>query len=337
MGGFMKKWAMHALWICSFLSAASCATSAYEMTRHIVEGNDSALKGDYSASIVHYDKALESVPDSPAAKRNLGIVLVKVGNYKRAKDTLASITKFYPTDGEVFYFLGEAQRGLQDFSAAAQSYQIALRIDSKDIRAQKALAWTWHKTGQNDRALMLMQPLLKSHPNDLQARLISAWALNRKKMFSEAAAILAEVEKSGFKVRSNDKVSAESERALLMTALGDSYYGLENFNKASLLYAEVLKTRPFLVPALVGSAKCDIRQGTTPRALLKLERAVRADPNAPDAHFLLARLNEKTDSNKALFYHKRFLLLAKGKNEFAEAINISRQVISKSERKTAER
>ena len=314
-----------------------CATSAHEMTRSIVEGNDAALRGDYAGSIARYEEALHAVPDSTPARRNLGIVLVKVGSYKRARDTLASVTKSYPTDIEVFYFLGEANRGLQDYTAAAGAYQRALRLDSGDIRAQKALAWTWHKTGQQDRALMLMQPLLKASPGDLQVRLIVAAAYNKKKRYKEAAQALEVVEKAGFKIQSRDKISGDSERALLMTALADANYGLENFSKAALLYGEVLKTRPFLAPALVGSAKCDIRTSQNQRAVTKLERAVKADPDAADSHYLIARLYEKLDATKALFYHKRFQLLAKDKPDFAEAFQVSRQIAARLDRKTAER
>jgi tetratricopeptide (TPR) repeat protein len=314
-----------------------CATSAHEMTRSIVQGNDAALRGDYASSIAHYEEALKSVPDSAPARRNLGIVLVKVGDFKRARGLLASVTKSYPADLEVHYFLGEAHRGVQDFTAAAASYQRALRLDARDARAQKALAWTWHKTGLHDRALMLMQPLLKSNPGDLQARLIVASALNKKKRYKEAASTLDIVEKAGFKIKSRDRISAESERALLMTALADANYGLENYNKAALLYGEVLKTRPFLAPALVGAAKCDIRASQNQRAVTKLERAVKADPDAVDAHYLVARLYEKMDANKALFYHKRFLLLTQGRDDFSEAIKVSREVVGKLERRLAGR
>jgi tetratricopeptide (TPR) repeat protein len=307
------------------------------MTRNIVEGNDAALRGDFATSIDHYEQAIRAVPESAPARRNLGLVLVKVGNYKRARDVLSEVAKSYPADIEVFYFLGEANRGLQDYAAAASAYQRALRIDSSDIRAQKALAWTWHKTGQNDRALMLMQPLLKASPSDLQVRLIVAAAYNKKKRYKDALATLDIVEKSGFRIQSKDKISGDSERALLMTALADSHYGLDNFNKASLLYGEVLKTRPFLAPALVGSAKCDIRSSQNQRAIAKLERAVKADPNAADAHYLIARLYEKFDNTKALFYHKRFVLLAKEKPEFTEALSVSQKMIGKLDKKTAER
>lgn len=314
-----------------------CATRAHEMTRHIVEGNDAALRGDFGTSINRYEDALKAVPDSAPARRNLGLVLVKVGNYKRARDVLTDVAKSYPTDIEVLYFLGEANRGLQNYTAAASAYQRALRIDGNDIRAQKALAWTWHKTGQHDRALMLMQPLLKSSPHDLQVRLIVAAAFNKKKRYKDALATLEIVEKAGFRIQSKDKISGDSERALLMTALADSHYGLENYNKASLLYNEVLKTRPFLAAALVGSAKCDIRASQNQRAIAKLERAVRADPNAPDAHYLIARLYERFDNTKALFYHKRFVLLAKKQPEFAEALSVSQRMIGTLEKKTAER
>ena len=301
----------------------SCATSAHEMTRSLVEGNTAALKGDYPTSVEKYEAALASVPESAAAKRNLGIVLVKVGNYQKAKIHLRESAKIYTTDAEVHYYLGEAYRGAEDFKRAIRSYQRALKLSPNELRVQKAIAWTWFKTGEDEKTLLLVSPLVQEHPQDSQIRLILASVQNRMKDFAAAQKTLAPVEASGFKVASKEKMSADSERALLMTGLADANYGLNQFAKAGQLYGEVIKMRPFYPAALVGSAKCDIRSSQSQRALTKLERALKADPKAAEALYLLAKLYEKIDSNKAIAHYQKFNAVAKDRPEFNDAVQLS--------------
>ena len=175
----------------------SCATSAHEMTRNLVEGNNAALKGDYPTSVEKYEAALAQVPESNAAKRNLGIVLVKIGDYQRAKKNLKESVKIYPSDVEVHYYLGEAYRGLEDYKRAIKSYQRALKISPNELRVQKAIAWTWFKGGEDEKTQLLVAPLLQEHPKDSQLRLILASVQNRQKDFNAALKTMNPVESSG--------------------------------------------------------------------------------------------------------------------------------------------
>ena len=319
---------------------SGCATRAHEMTRQLLEGNEAALRGDFTTAAMHYETALEEVPSSAPAKRNLGIVLVKSGNYKRAKEILTEVAREYSTDVELYYFLGEACRGLEEFQNAATNYQKALRIQPDDHRVQKALAWTWHKVGLYDRALLIALPLFKKNPSDLQLRLIIGSTYNKQKKYPDTIELLAPLEKAKFQIQSKDKVSGDSERALLMTALGDAYSGTQNCERGGPLYTEVLKTRPFLATALTGSARCDLRTpnpdgNSNQKALTKLERAVKSDPDATEAHFLLAKLSEKIDNNRAIFYYRRFLLLSKDDTSFTAEARAARSSLAGLERKTA--
>lgn len=318
---------------CTFFISA-CATRGHDMTKQLLEGNDAALQGDYATAVSAYENALKKVPNSIITRRNLGIVLVKVGNYKRARHYLESILPRYENDVEVRYFLGEASRGLADYSAALAQYQKALAIQPKDLRVIKAYAWTYNKIGNNERALAIVEPMLGSHSNDLQIRLIAAHSYLKLKKYKDAVSILAVIEKSGFKLQSKDKVSAEAEKILILSALGDAYLGLENCEKASSLYNEVLKTRPLLSAALTGLAKCDMKSNQKERAVAKLERAAKADPESPEAHYLLAKLLENSDAKKSASYYRKFLILARDNNDFSEETESSKNALSNLEKPT---
>lgn len=290
---------------------SACATSGYLHTRSIVSGNQAAHKGNYIDAVAHYEKALAEVPESPAAKRNLGIVLVKISDYRRAADLLASIVQHYPEDAEVQYFLGEAHRGLRNFRTAADAYQKGLRIDPKDMRLTKALAWTWFKMGRNDWVINLIEPYQQSSPNDHQIRLILASAYTAKQQFEKSIGLVQFAAASNFAIRSKEKVTAQAEHMLLLTALADAYSGKGDCQKAQPLYTRVLQTRPFLDTALVGSARCNMRANNNKTAVAQLERAVKSNPNSPDAHFLLARALESGEKERAVVYFNRYLQLSR--------------------------
>ncbi|MFZ9519442.1 MAG: tetratricopeptide repeat protein [Silvanigrellaceae bacterium] len=309
-----------------FAGLVACATTnpQQETTRFVIDGNAAALRGDYSSASNQYESALRVAPSNMSAKRNLGIVLVKMGDYKRAIKTLAAVQSEYKDDVEVFYFMGEAARGSGDFKGALGHYSKAAKINPQDLRVQKAISWCFFRVGALDKALNLVQKLQRNNPDDLQVKLIFASVLNKQKKYEEVQALLSSVERANFNVLSKDKVSADTERTLLMNALAESYAGSENCIKADALYNEILKSRPFLAPALIGAAKCDLKSKQKPRATARLERAIKADPDAEEAYFMLGQLYETTDKSKATYFYRRFLLLAKDNPQFISEARITR-------------
>lgn len=311
--------------ICAFVFVA-CATtkSNQDSNRFILEGNAAALKGEFASAANSYESALKVSPENPSARRNLGIVLVKMGDYKRAFQVLSSVQNEYSEDVEVLYFLGEASRGSNDFKNALQFYLKATNVSPQDLRVQKAMSWSYYRLGNLDKSLNLVKRLNRSNPDDLQVKLIYASVLNKLKKYIDVQTLLARVERAKFNVQSKDKISADTERTLLMSALAEAYVGSENCTKAEPLLNEILKSRPFLSSALIGAAKCDLKGNQKNRATARLERATKADPDAEEAYFLLGKLYETTDKTKATYYYKRFLLLAKDNPQYISESRITR-------------
>ncbi|NBO38141.1 hypothetical protein EBU99_06125 [bacterium] len=307
------------------LIATACATTSnQDATKFLVDGNAAALRGDYPAASTAYEAALRASPGNLPAKRNLGIILVKMGDFKRALKTLSGIQNEYKDDIEVFYFLGEAARGASDYKTALGYYLKASRINALDLRVQKALSWCHYRLGNLDKAFSQAQKLNRSNSEDLQVKLIFASILNKQKKYEEVQALLANVERANFNVQSKDKISADTEKTLLMNALAESYVGTDNCAKAEPLYADILKARPFLSSALIGAAKCDLKAKQKNKATARLERATKADPDSEEAYYLLGQLYELTDKAKATYYYRRFLLLAKDNPQFISESRITR-------------
>ena len=289
-----------------------CATAGHLHTRAMLMGNEQAEKGNFIDAAKHYQEALEEIPDSLPAKRNLGLVLVKMGDYERALELLTAAAARYSDNSEFLYFYGECYRGLKRYIEAAEQYQKGLRQNPSDLRMTKALGWAWHKMNQNEWTISLLAPFLRNNPADHQIRLVLASALNAERKYSKAIDVLKFAESQNFELKSKDRITGEAEKMLIINALADSYAGQGNCKRAQELYGAVLRVRPFFDGALVGSALCHVQANSRQAAIRLLERAVQANPTSWEAHFQLGQLLESKETDRAKFYLSRFLQLTSG-------------------------
>ncbi|WP_186645485.1 tetratricopeptide repeat protein [Fluviispira vulneris] len=290
-----------------FISSCSSTKISSESLNYIISGNKYAEKGDFQSSANQYRLALKEEPNSTTAKRNLGLVSVKIGKYKEAIELLKDVSSYYTKDAELFYFLGEANRALGNDNDAIKAYQQSLNISPAELRVQKSLSWVYLKLGEYDQAEKLIKRNFEKNPLDLQLLLISTSIDIKKERYTKAIKAMQEFEKSDFRIVSKDQTTAETEKILLLNVLGNAYAGVNNCEKAQKIYEIVLKYRPFLASTLTDSAKCDIKANNTLLAKNKLEKAHASEPNYPEALYLLGKIYTNNDPKKAAFYYKRFV------------------------------
>ncbi|MES2616005.1 MAG: tetratricopeptide repeat protein [Bdellovibrionota bacterium] len=296
--------------VATFLLCSGCSSSPSDediMLSYIIAGNKAAEMGKFELAKKEYNLALKINPNSNTAKRNLGIVLVKLGLYKDAIDSLKEISPTYPKDPEVYYFLGESYRGISLYSDAVDAYNNGLNFSAKDARIIKSLAWVYLKQNKPLAAKNLIQGYYKQDPNDVQLMLIMSGIHNKMKNYDKTIKTLKIFESSNFKLKSSNKELAETEKILLLDSLGEAYFGLNNCEKSQKIYEIILNTRPFLASALMKSAKCDIKLNRTHDAEVKLEKAQASEPNNVDILFWLGYIYTSSDPKKSSFYYQRFL------------------------------
>ena len=290
---------------------------------YILSGNKFAEKGEYAKSADQYKNALKEEPYSSTAKRNLGLVYVKMNKFKEAANLLSEVSSAYPKDPELFYFLGEAYRGLSLEQKAIVNYRQSLSLAPNDSRTIKSLSWVYLKTGEINEAEKLIKKNYEKNPLDLQLLLIMSSIDVKKGRYSKAIKEMKEFEKSDFKIISRDKTTAETEKILLLNVLGNAYLGINDCVKAQKIFDLVLQSRPFLASTLTDSAKCDLKSNNLSQAMGKLEKAYSAEPDYPESLFLLGKIYTQYDPKKAVFYYKRFLELSSENqsfiNEFKQA------------------
>ena len=293
----------------ALLLVSACATAA--KPNPVQTGNQYAKDGLLREAVESYKKALSEQPANPVAHRNLGMVLVKTGDYKAAVKHLEKAMGHYESDFDANYYLGEAYRGLDKYSEAIFRYQRALKINESDPRALKPLAWSYYKIRYYSEALTTARELQKVAANDDQTAIIVARTLLKLKRSREALAT----------IRSARKTIAKESRPFYASVEGDILLELGDVSGAETAYRDALKEQPLLAGALLGLGRISLNAGRSKQAITYMERAVRIRPKLTEAHYYLGKAFEGIDRNKSLKYYQYFRRQAVADPEFIARIS----------------
>ena len=287
----------------------SCQTT--QEKNYVAVGNQYAKDGLLREASESYKKALVKTPNNSVAHRNLGMVLVKLGDYRGASRHLEKAMKKYERDFDANYYLGESYRAQDKYAEAIFRYKQALKIKEGDPRALKPLTWSYFKIRYYSEALTHARELQKVAGKDDQTTIILARTLLKLKRSNEALAT----------VRTARKSMDKNSRAFFNSVEGDILYELGDGKNAEKMYRDALKDQPLLAGALLGLGKVMLDANKTKLAISYMERAVRVRPRLTEAHYLLAKAYEPTDKEKALKYYQYFRKQASADPEFIAKLN----------------
>ena len=294
------------------LSLASCApmqtmtaTSNTSSSKEVVQpqqpsfiilGNQYARDGLLREAVDAYKKALQKEPDNATAHRNIGIVLVKAGDFPGAIGHLERAMSSFEDNYEANYYLGEAYRATDKYGEAIFRYKTALKIQKDEPRALKSLAWSYYKIRYYSEALLMTQKLAAITPSDDQVPIILARIYLKLKREKDALALLH---------RGAEKAPAAS-LPYYQSVEAEIQYAMGAPNEALATYRLALKTQPMLAGALLGAGRILLESGKTAEAIDHLERAVRVKPKLYEGHYYLGKALEKTNPQRALRYFAFF-------------------------------
>ncbi len=105
------------------------AGAHYVAQAHVVLGNLAARRGDTTEAMARYQAAVALDAANPAARFNLGIVLLDSGRPLEARAALAAAAGLDPRQAVVHYYLALAHRALGETAAARSELQEALSLD----------------------------------------------------------------------------------------------------------------------------------------------------------------------------------------------------------------
>ncbi len=303
------------------LALVSCqsvpeAVSQVDKAKSAAElGNQYARDGLLREAIASYRSALAMNPVDQAARRNLGLVLVKIGDYRSAVVELEDALKSFDTDFDTNFFLGEAYRGLEKYAEAIFQYQKAIKIRADDVKALKALSWSYFNIRFYSEALSTARKLNQIAPNDLQASIIVARTF-----------LKLQRPKDAFKILKSAKQKADKENMPYILAVeGNIRLELGQIERAQAAFREAIKDQPFLATGLLGLGRCHLQKKEYDKAISYLETAARVKPRNKEVFYYLGQAFETVDTKKSIRYYQTFSKLAATDPEYVGMINTVRE------------
>lgn len=133
----------------------------------------------YPEAIQAYQQALQAKPDYSRALLDLGVAYARSGRSDEALATYRRTLELNPRSVAAWYNLGLAQRQKNDVAGAEESFRKARELDAEHVPSGRKLAQLLAARGAHDEARVILDDVLDTEPNDVEARLAHADELNR--------------------------------------------------------------------------------------------------------------------------------------------------------------
>lgn len=124
-------------------------------------GLQKALRGNYSAAISDYNRALQIDPDNSRAYSQRGVAYYKLKAYKEAFGDYAQALQLNPSFAEAYYNRGTARRKLGYAQGALQDFNQAIRFEPRNAQAFKKRGITRAELGDQPGAIADLQQAAK--------------------------------------------------------------------------------------------------------------------------------------------------------------------------------
>lgn len=128
-------------------------------------GNILFQSDDLTNAIVHFEAALAKFPDFRRAQKNLGLALLRGGNYEAAIKPLSRTVSLGGADSKTYGLLGFAQMNLQRYASAEAAYRQALLFEPDNLDFRLGLVKCLIAQASYDAALALLDELIRQFPD----------------------------------------------------------------------------------------------------------------------------------------------------------------------------
>lgn len=273
--------------------------------------------GLYREALDQYSIALKKDPNNYTARLNTGVVMIRLGDYKRAITNIKKSAPAFKDSFEYNYYLAEALRAQEEYGSAIYHYRKALSLRDSDAKSLKALAWSYFRIRYYKEAELHAKHLIKVTPTDTQSLLILARIQTKTHDLKSAMRSLKKAR----------KVANKKEKATLDSAEGDVWLAANKFSKAAKVYKSALKEEPLLAGAALGLGRCHLAAGKTESAISYFERAIRVRPSMSEALYYLAKAHLPKAPIKASKYLKRFVSKATDDPELIAKVDEARNTL----------
>ena len=146
------------------------------------------LIGDPSGALDECAAALAFQPDSAQAHYAKGLALSALGRPMKAASAYEDALRLEPNAPKTHAALGDARMELRDYGGAAEAYQTAVLMDAGDARLWSLLGGAQLKAGKLNAALRSQREALRLNPRLAEAERGLARAFVRMERWKDAAA-----------------------------------------------------------------------------------------------------------------------------------------------------
>ena len=274
-------------------------------------------RGDFKQAIQGYREVLKVKPDVLPAWMNLGVLLVKTGQYAEALECYRSALALAPQNRDIRFYIALAYFKKGDTPNASRQFEELLKEDPGDLRAAILLGATDVQAGNNARALAVLAPfagaarentdflwaygsalIANGHLRDgLAAAEQVAKETNRPEAWLLAGQTLLRVDEF---VRAKDDLEnaarLDSTMPGVENALGHAREKVADYQGAIEAYSKAVAQQPNDADAWLGLGGNEYFQRDLKGARTSLQRALALDHGSAPAFYALG-LVEKAQSN----------------------------------------
>lgn len=266
--------------------AAKLAPNAASLQARL--GMGLLAQGETGKALEIFKKAVELQPDSEQAVLLLILGEIQAKNFAKAVALIDGLEKKHPNDPLPSNLRGLLALAQKDKASARKFYEAAIKVSPGDVKALVNLATFAVAEGRHEEARNYLQQVLKHHPGNVPAQM--------------ALALVA--------ARAGDKEQLESDlrRAVELSpqavgprvVLARYYLRSGQPKRAEQVLEETRAAHGENPEWLAALAEVQSALGYTTQALNTAKALVKAAPNAPAAHYRLAKVLEETGNIKAM-------------------------------------
>lgn len=226
----------------------------------------------YNDSKSMYDKVFELKPDANFLRLSYADLLRDMNDINGAICQYNTYIKSYPQDISAYTKLGLVYKNNKRYDDAISTFNKILAMDSTDMRAERALAESYHAKGDYINALKHYDIVLEAEENR-EVLANKALVLHALKKYDEAISLYYDL----LAEQSNERLRQNLIEALCIK--GDAMLSRAEFKNALTFYDKALEIDPDNAKAYFGLAKANENLNFKDRALEYYKKAVELAPD----------------------------------------------------------
>ena len=271
----------------------------------------------FSEAIQAYLKALKLNPGAAETNLNLGLSYFKSGELEKAIPPLEKTAAQMPGSTQIETVLGMCLYGTGKYREAVPHLQLAQPKDresrnteNRELEFVIAQAYLW--SGQYEKAKLAFQTMLERAPDSPQVQILLGEAYDGLGRTEEAIGAFRKATNQGqaipdahfglgyllWKTHAYEQAATEfhkeltidSENYKALAYLGDCEFELGDMNAAQQDLDQAIAIDDVLWITHFDLGKIEARQKQNESALKQFQRAIKMEPNRPEAHYRLAQV-----------------------------------------------